>query len=349
MDRNTGSIALSVVVPCYNAERYLSACLDSLIAQTLENIEVVCVNDGSTDGSIKILRDYERRFPGKVFVVDKANEGAWRTRLRGVEEARGEYIGFLDSDDTASPDFAESLYQAAKLSDADIAVCGFSRIELDSGRLLSREMTEERQGFQIDHDPGRLVELNGAQWNKCYRASLLKSMPTVSTIPRAIEDLIFNLLVYMTSHGSVVFVPRSGVNYMVHSGSAINSIREDQVPSVLSSFLEVRALYERNRPDLIPVLDAIAFLHLGVSLVFRRADGEGADFSLIIRQTTNYLDKNFPTWRHSPYMRLRYALPRGGALTKLWVVQNVYKLHLLRAFLAIYRFIINRLHIDIKW
>ncbi|WP_455139260.1 glycosyltransferase family 2 protein [Thermophilibacter sp.] len=345
----SSQIALSIIVPCYKVEQYLPKCLDSLVGQTLDNIEVICINDGSPDHCIDILRDYEKRFPGKVVVIDKRNEGVWKGRWDGIAVARGEYIGFLDSDDYATPDFAESLYRAAKETDADIAVCGFDRIDLESGKVLSREMTTHRDDFIIDNDPGRLVELNGAPWNKCFRASILKGMRNLSQPPTVLDDLAFHLLAYCDMHGKVTFVPKSLVRYMVRAGSIINTVRKDQVDSIFNAFIEIRGHYERSRPGLLDALDAIAFLHLGVSLVFRLSCDRNVDIKHEIANMTAFLDAHFPTWRRTPYLRASYVVSRGGAFLKLFVVQKVYRAHLMPAFLAAYRFMINRLHVDIKW
>ena len=114
---------LTVVIPSYNMERYLPKCLASLIGQTLQDIEVICINDGSPDRCIDILHEWQERYPARIVIIDKENEGVWRGRMDGIAIARGEYIGFLDSDDYAEPDFAEELYNAAKAANADIAVC----------------------------------------------------------------------------------------------------------------------------------------------------------------------------------------------------------------------------------
>lgn len=343
------AVALSIIVPCYKVEKYLPKCLDSLMAQTLPNIEAICINDGSPDHCIDILRDYESRFPGKVVVIDKPNEGVWKGRWDGIALARGEYIGFLDSDDYVVPEFAESLYCAAKAVDADIAVCGFDRIDLETGKVLSREMAGERKGFVIDDDPGRLLELNGAPWNKCFRANVLKGMRNLQEPPTVLDDLAFHLLAYCDMHGKVEFVPKSLVRYMVRAGSIINTVRQDQVDSIFGAFREIRADYESARPELLSLLDAVAFLHLGISLVFRLSCSKDADVRASVAQMTSFLDGEFPSWRHSPYIRSSYALPRGGALVKVLAVQKVYKLHLMPAFLAAYSFMIDRLHVDIKW
>lgn len=342
-------IALSIIVPCYKVEQYLPKCLDSLVNQTLENIEAICINDGSPDHCLDILRDYEERYPGKIVVIDKKNEGVWKGRWDGIAIARGEYIGFLDSDDYAVPDFAESLYRAAKDADADIAVCGFDRIDLETGKVLSREMAAQRDAFTIEDDPGRLIELNGAPWNKCFRASILKGMRNLSQPPTVLDDLAFHLLAYCDMRGTVTFVPKSLVRYMVRAGSIINTVRRSQIDSILKAFIEIKGHYERSRPELLPALDAIAFLHLGVSLVFRLSCDKSVDIRSEIDAMTAFLDEHFSTWRKSPYLRIPYVSSRGGAFKKLFVVQRVYRAHLMPAFLAMYRFMIDRLRVDIKW
>lgn len=342
-------IKLSIIVPCYKVERYLPKCLDSLMAQTLDEIEAICINDGSPDRCIDILRDYRSRYGDKIVIIDKCNEGVWRGRWDGIARARGEYIGFIDSDDYAEPAFAETLYRTAKENDADIAVCGFERTDLITGKVLSRELCTPRDPFTIETDGGRLVELNTAPWNKCFRASVLKQMRDLDDPPTVLDDMAFHLLAYLDMHGKVVFAPVSLVHYMVRTDSIINTVREEQIDSILAAFLQIRAYYTEARPELLEMLDAVAFLHLGVSLVFRLSCDKRYDIKKIIARITAYLDGHFPTWSHSPYINRAYASGHKGAFTKLWLAQLVYKAHAMPLFLSVYRFMIERLKIDIKW
>ncbi len=114
---------VSVLVPVYNVEKYLRQCLDSLVGQTLRNIEIVCVNDGSTDSSPEILREYARR-DARIVVVDKPNGGLPSARNAGLGAARGEYVGFVDADDYVDATMFARLYAEAKRCKADIVVCG---------------------------------------------------------------------------------------------------------------------------------------------------------------------------------------------------------------------------------
>ena len=103
---------ISIIVPCYNAEKYLPKCLDSLINQTLKDIEIICVNDGSTDGSLSVLKDYAKK-DSRIVIIDKENSGPSSCRNIGIEKATGEFIQFVDSDDWIEPETCEVCYQKA--------------------------------------------------------------------------------------------------------------------------------------------------------------------------------------------------------------------------------------------
>ena len=167
------TIAASIIIPCYKVEKYLPRCLNSLLNQTLENIEIICINDGSPDHCIDILNDYKSKYPNKIIVINKENEGVWRGRFDAIAIAQGEYIGFVDSDDYVEPDFAEKLYHTAINNNADISVCGFNRIDVETGKILNTEMTEKRPSIDTVKEPERLLELNGAPWNKFFRTEIM--------------------------------------------------------------------------------------------------------------------------------------------------------------------------------
>ncbi|WP_300756115.1 glycosyltransferase family 2 protein [uncultured Brachyspira sp.] len=114
-------IKVSVIIPIYNAEKYLKECLNSIINQTLKEIEIICINDCSTDSSIKILEEYAKKDNRiKIFNTEKSSGGPATGRNIGIEKSRGEYIGFIDNDDYVNENFYEELYKTAKKYDADI-------------------------------------------------------------------------------------------------------------------------------------------------------------------------------------------------------------------------------------
>jgi glycosyltransferase involved in cell wall biosynthesis len=115
---------ISVIVPIYNSEDYLVACLESLTHQTLNSIEIICVNDGSIDNSGKILEEYQHR-DARISIINKANGGLSSARNEGIKAASGEYIAFIDSDDWIDQHYLEKLYQAAHACKADISMGNF--------------------------------------------------------------------------------------------------------------------------------------------------------------------------------------------------------------------------------
>lgn len=117
------AIAVTVVVPVYNAEKDLSKCLESIRVQTLQNIEIILVDDGSTDGSAKICKEYVERDPRAIYYY-KENEGLAAARQDGMERAHGEFVGFVDSDDWIEPNMYARMYSVAKQEKADVVFCG---------------------------------------------------------------------------------------------------------------------------------------------------------------------------------------------------------------------------------
>lgn len=342
-------IKLSIIVPCYKVEKYLPRCLDSLVNQTLKDIEIICINDGSPDNCINILKNYKEKYGNKIVIIDKENEGVWRGRKDGVKKAKGEFIGFVDSDDYVALDYAEKLYNAVISKNADISVCGFDRIDLDTGKLYSREMCKpESKEIIVSKNPGDMLELNGAPWNKIYRAELLKKMHDMVNVPRVLDDMMFLQLIYINAN-KIVFIPDSLVFYMVRKDSIINTVKKDAIKPTYESMKEVRDLYYNERPELIDYIDSCAFLHLGVSLMYRMSEDKTLDFKSALKENKIFLNTNFPRWKKSKYIKLSYAITHKGANFKLWIVKIFYNLGLFRLFISVYKFMIKKFGVDIKW
>ncbi len=341
-------IKLSIIVPCYNVEKYLKRCLDSLLSQSMEGIEIICINDGSPDNCLSILKSYRESFGDRLIIIDKENEGVWKGRMEGIKIARGEYIGFLDPDDYVHRDFAKKLYLAAKKERADIACCGFYRVEAETLRVYSREMRGfPYDSFNIQSDSGLLLQVNPAIWNKIFRAGILKNMHTLKHIPKALDDMVFSQLIYMDSR-VIAFIPDSLVYYTVRRDSIISTISPEYVPRIYASVRELRGIFSKRKPHMLPYLDAEAFLHLGISLMYRLYLTDSG-FRPILDRNTAFLNRHFPLWRNNKYISLPYVLRHRGANLKLLIVRTVYSLRLFPAFLTLYTGMIRRLKRDIKW
>lgn len=339
----------SIIVPCYKVEKYLPRCLDSLVNQTLQNIEVICINDGSPDRCIDILNDYKERYPETIVVIDKKNEGVWRGRFDAIAIARGEYIGFVDSDDYVEPDFAEKLYATAKDNNADISICGFHRVDVDTGKVLNTEMVDKRQPFNVEEEPQRLLELNGAPWNKFFRASIMKNLHDFEEPPRIFDDMMMHLLAYPMVK-RVAFTPHALVNYIIRGDSIMTTIDKSKIDSTYKAMLEVKQVYqEAASRRLRDFLDAASFLHLGISLMFRISYDKSANLKEELKRNRNYLDRNFPTWNSDKIISKQNSKKYKTAISKTYYARMVYNSGLMTPALTLYRFAISHLNLDIKW
>lgn len=157
---------VSIIVPVYNTEKYLHKCLDSLVNQTLDDIEIVIVNDGSKDSSPEIIKEYMDKYPGKFNYASQENSGQAVARNKGVLMATGDFIGFLDSDDAAKPDMFEKMFKKAVETNSDMVVCDYEYIT-DKQTILKQVKT-----FKDQRD--MFIDCFVDPWNKLFKASVLK-------------------------------------------------------------------------------------------------------------------------------------------------------------------------------
>lgn len=174
-------VKVSIIVPVYNVAEYLEQCLDSVVNQTLQDVEIILVNDGSTDNSEEICRKYADR-DSRVRLITQFNQGLAAARQTGLDAACGEYIGFVDSDDWLELDMYEKMYQAAHSHDADIVFCNVYRNEdkkeqayFESGYYDRKKMEEvifPRLLAGFDKDGGETT-IRWCNWLRIYRKKLI--------------------------------------------------------------------------------------------------------------------------------------------------------------------------------
>lgn len=133
------AVKVSVIVPVYNVEKYLRQCLDSLVNQTLKDIEIICVNDGSSDNSLQILQEYSKNY-SNIIVINQKNQGAGLARNVGIQQAQGDYIGFVDPDDWIELNMFEILYNKAVMTDVDIVECDYRMVFENSTKIKNRTL-----------------------------------------------------------------------------------------------------------------------------------------------------------------------------------------------------------------
>jgi len=343
------NIKLSIVAAVYNLEKYLPRCLDALVNQTLQEIEILCVDDGSTDSAPQIIDEYAKKYPNKVKAYHKPNGGEFTTRNYGLERAIGEYVTFVDTDDYVELDWAEKLYKAAKENDADIAVCGFERIDLDTGKVVSKNMTNFGYSVkEINNKDDFMVFINPAPWNKIYRLEMVKNQRFLNF--RGFNDMIFLTTSY-TKAKKIAFVPDVLYHYYLRYDSQIHNVNKQDIENFKKYLLELKELYikENKYDEMKYMLDLMAFIHLGTSVMYRASYDKSINIKQMLKQTIKYLDDNFSTWRKSPYLKFIYSFKRGFTHIGLWGISKLYKLNMPMVYIKLYRFMIDKMKIDIKF
>lgn len=342
-------IKLSIVAAVYNLQDYLPRCLDALVNQTMKDIEILCIDDGSTDKAPQIIEEYQKKYPEKVKVFHKGNGGEFTTRNYGLERAKGEYVTFVDTDDYVEPDWAEKLYNAAKENDADLAICGFERIDLVTNKVIAINMT----GFgtavkEINPKDDYLLFINPAPWNKVYKREKIEDLKFLPF--RGFNDTLFLASCY-TRIKKIAFIPDVLYHYYLRYDSQIHSINEQDVNNLKKYLIEVKELYKKSNKygEMKYMLDTFAFLHLGTSVMYRVSYDKTVNMKKILKDTIKYLDENFSNWRKSPFLKFKYSLKRGFKHTALWGVSLFYKWGIPIVYIKVYRFLVDKLKIDIKF
>ena len=212
---------ISIIVPVYNVEKFLPRCLDSLINQTLKDIEIVCINDGSTDKSLDILKKYAQK-DNRIFILEQENLGLSIARNNGMKIAHGEYIGFTDSDDWVDLDFYEKLYNAAKKSDADIAAGGIKRLRSYKWKY---HLKIEKEEFTTDVNKKFIicdVPEKCYVWNKIYKTDKIKELGIEFEPNVYYEDRMFTVQV-LNETNSLITVPNTYYNYWTNNKSIVKT------------------------------------------------------------------------------------------------------------------------------
>ena len=155
-------IKVSVIIPVYNTEDYLKECIESLVNQTLREIEILIVNDGSTDSSLEIMKEFKNKYPNIIKIFDKVNGGQASARNYALSFAQGEYLGFVDSDDWVDSTMYEEMYEKAEKEDADIVICDM--VDHFPDRTVCYPSSRFENKFKVTPSAG----------NKLFKRSLVK-------------------------------------------------------------------------------------------------------------------------------------------------------------------------------
>lgn len=295
-------IKVSIIVPVYNTEAYLDACLESLVYQTLKEIEIIIINDGSTDGSVGIIERFQHKFPDRIMVLNKENGGQASARNLGLQCCRGNYVGFVDSDDVVAREMYETLYRIAVSEQADMVECDYQYIKVKNGKqipLFKYAEVRPRNG-QKDLFINPLV----SPWNKLYRAGVLRKSGVIFPEGLIYEDTAFyiNLIPWLEK---LAFSPEEYVIHFSRDDSTQTKRQNPRVGDMIRILETIIAYYRSNHfwEKYCKELEYFCIKIMLCSCLGRIALLNNKTLKKqLLKQIIHIIEREFPNFRKNPYL-----------------------------------------------
>lgn len=305
---------ISIIIPAYNAEKYIKKCLDSLIKQTKKEIEIIVINDGSKDNTEELINSYT---DSRIKYYKNTNHGIGYSRNYGIEKAKGKYIMFLDSDDYVEKDICEKLYNKARNDDLDVVICDFFK-EFENGNIEEIH-TNDFKNSSLKDNPDIITEYL-SPWAKLYSTKLLKDNSIKFVENLKYEDAPF-LIEALDKAKKIGKVNDCLVHYMIH-GNSETTVRDKRVFDILKIIDKIRK-YTKNKSYLKDKIDKLTVRIITNYTIQQRVQADkkvGMDF---INEAFEYMKKEVPDYKNNKYYEtrsfLRRTIEKSKLLTKIYV------------------------------
>ena len=310
-------VDISIIVPIYNASKYLKKCLDSLVNQTKKELEFILVNDGSTDDSESIIKSYK---DDRIKYFKRSNHGIGNTRNFGISKSTGKYIMFLDSDDYLKTDACLVLYKKIEKEKLDLVVCDFYRVNSN----VLEEKINDFKNTSLKDNPKLLLDINLAPWNKIYRSDLIKDNKIKFIEDLKYEDAPFVALSLLKSK-KIGKVNKALVYYRVHDKSE-TTLRDERIFDIIK-IIDIIRSYFKNYDWSREVVDTLTIKILVNYNIQGRNISDKNIRNKFIDSTFDYFERNIPNYKSNIYFKERNVLKsfieKSKALSKLYC--NMYR------------------------
>ena len=305
-------VDISIVVPIYNASKYLNKCLDSLVNQTKKELEFILVNDGSTDDSDSIIKNYS---DNRIKYFKRSNHGIGKTRNFGISKATGKYIMFLDSDDYLDLEACELLYKKIEKDNSDLVVFDFYRVSDSLEPVIIRNF----KGTNLRENPNLLLEINLGIANKIFRLNIIKENNI-----KFIEDLKYEdapFVVEYFKYARKISKLDAKLHYYVIHDNSETTIRDEKMFDIIK-IVDIIRSYFKNYDWSRDVVDTLTIKIL-VNYNIQCRNIKDKDMrNKFIDETFSYLEKNISNYKSNIYFKersmLKSFIEKSKALSKLY-------------------------------
>ncbi len=305
---------ISIIVPIYNVEKYLNRCIDSLINQTKKEIEIILINDGSTDTSEKIIKSYK---DDRIKYFKNKNQGIGKTRNFGIDKAKGKYILFVDSDDYIDIKTCELLFEKAENENLDLLVYDFYR-EFDN-KELKEEKINEFKTSSLKENPKLLLDINLSPWNKLYKSEIIKknSIKFIENLKYEDAPFVANMIKNSKRIGKL---NKSLYYYVIHNNSE-TTVRDERVFDIIKIIDIIRNSLKDVR-EVKEELDTLTIYMLMNYNIQQRVQKDWSVGNKFIDESFDYLNKNIPNYKDNVYFKqrnmLKSIIEKNKSISKLY-------------------------------
>ena len=306
---------ISIIVPIYNAERYLNRCIKSLINQTKENIEFILVNDGSTDSSEEIIKSYKDK---RIKYFKNKNQGIGKTRNFGMQKATGKYIMFLDSDDYLSTNACDELFSKAEKDNLDLVINNFYRVEEETEKKVE-VIIPEFKNTTLKDNKRLLLDVNLAPWNKLYKRELLKKNKIQFVEDLKYEDDPF-VVEAMDKAKKIGYIKKFLNYYVIHKNSE-TTVRDEKIFDIIEIVDKMRKYFSK-RKEFTETVDKLSVRILTNYTIQQRVQQDKEVGMQFIDRAFQYMKANIPDYKDNKYYEnrgfLRRMIEKNQFLTKVY-------------------------------
>ena len=306
-------VKLSIIIPVYNTEKYLKKCIESIINQTLKDIEIIIINDGSPDNSDKIIKEYNDT---RIVYITKENEGIGKTRNKGIDIATGKYIAFVDSDDYLHPCFCEKMLNKAKSDNSEIVVCDFYE---DNNGIMKDRIIESFLPTSLSDNPNLLYNINMGPCNKIYKKSLFDNKSNRFNEKLKYEDLPF-VVKMLTQAKKISKLDEKLTYYVIHDNSETTK-RDKRIFDIIKE-TELTINYLKSIDFNYDAITNLAVMVLADYTIQMRYFDDSSIRSKFIDDTFRYLDNLNPKWKKCVYLnnftKIQRFIKTHKLLTKMY-------------------------------
>lgn len=305
---------ISIIVPIYNAEKYLKECLDSLINQTKKELEFILVNDGSTDSTEEIIKSYKDK---RIKYFKNKNQGIGKTRNFGIEKSTGKYIMFLDSDDYLELDACEKLYTKASSQKLDLVICDYYKLYED-GRRENVELPSFKN-TTLKESPNLLLDINLAPWNKIYKRDLI-----VKNNIKFVEDLKYEDAPFVSEcfdKAKKIGKVDAMLNAYIIHGNSETTVRDERIFHILKIVDKIR-LYFSKKECMQETINKLIVRIVTNYTIQQRVQKDKKTGMKFIDEAFAYLKKYVPDYKDNKYYEnrgfLKRTIEKNKYLTKMY-------------------------------